>query len=150
MDHSKHKGGPKKLAFMATLHCLLGCGLGEVLGMVIGTALGFSDIATIILAIFIAFVFGYSFTLIPLMRHMSFRKAYPKALASDTVSITTMEIVDNLVLILIPGVLAVSVFSFYFWGSMAIALFVAFLITYPVNLYLIKRGKGHVVVHSSH
>lgn len=150
MDHSTHNIDAKKLAVIATLHCLLGCSIGEILGMVIGAHFGIHDAAAIALSIFLAFVFGYSFTLIPLLRNMSFRKAFPKALASDTVSITTMEIVDNLVIVFIPGALAAGLFTFLFWGSLILSLVVAFFVTVPVNYYLIKRGKGHAVVHSSH
>ena len=147
MEHGKHATDVKKLAILATLHCLLGCSIGEILGMVIGAYFGIHDLAAIALSIFLAFIFGYTFTMIPLLRHMSFRKAFPKALASDTVSITTMEIVDNLVIVFIPGALAAGITSFLFWGSLTLSLIVAFLVTVPVNYYLLKRGKGHALVH---
>jgi len=150
MDHEKHIGNAKRLAVIATLHCLLGCSVGEILGMVIGAHFGIHDAAAIILSILLAFAFGYSFTLIPLLRHMSFKKAFPKALASDTVSITSMEIMDNLVVVLIPGALAAGLTTYLFWGSLVLSLIVAFFVTVPVNYYLIKRGKGHAVIHGHH
>lgn len=150
MEHGKHATDVKKLAVVATLHCLLGCSIGEILGMVIGTHFGLHDAAMITLAIFLAFIFGYTFAMIPLLRHMSFRKALPKALAADTISITTMEIVDNLIIIFIPGALAAGLFTWLFWGSLIFSLIVAFFITVPVNYYLIKSGKGHALVHNDH
>lgn len=119
--------------------------------MVIGTALNFPDLLTIVLAIVLAFMFGYGFTLVPLMRSgMAFREALRIALAADTVSIASMEIVDNLILIIIPGALMAGLDSMLFWGSLAVALFVAFLVTVPVNHWLISRGRGHVIIHGSH
>lgn len=138
-----------KVAVTATLHCLTGCAIGEVLGMVIGTALGLHDIAMIALAVILAFIFGYAFTLIPLLRSgMSFRASFKIALAADTISITTMEIVDNLIIILIPGALMAGLNTALFWGSLAAALLIAFVVTVPVNRWLITRGKGHAVVHN--
>lgn len=146
MEH----GNFKKLSLIATFHCLVGCSIGEILGMVIGTAFGFSNSITILLAILLAFIFGYSFTLIPLLKHLSFKKAMKTAFVSDTISITVMELVDNFVLILIPGALHAHINESLFWVSLFIALFIAFWVTFPVNYYLIKRGKGHAVVHSHH
>lgn len=137
-----------KAAIQATLHCLTGCAIGEVLGMVIGTALGWHDVPTIILAVSLAFVFGYSFTVGPLLRSgLSLGSALKTALAADTLSITSMEIVDNVIIILIPGALMAGLDTVLFWGSLAISLIIAFIITVPVNRWLIMRGKGHALVH---
>jgi hypothetical protein len=156
MDHSVHQERPDgatltRLAVSATLHCLTGCAIGEILGMVIGTALGWSDVPTIALAVALAFVFGYAFTIGPVMRSgLSLRAAIPVALAADTVSITVMEVVDNAVMLLVPGAMDAGLTSLLFWGSLAVALAVAFVVTVPVNRWLIGRGKGHAVVHEYH
>jgi hypothetical protein len=140
-----------QLAVSATLHCLTGCAIGEVLGMVIGTALGWSDLATIALAVALAFFFGYSLTIRPVLRSgLPLRAAVKVALAADTVSITVMEIVDNVIMVAIPGAMEAGVASALFWVSLAIALAVAFVVTVPVNRWLISRGKGHAVVHEYH
>jgi Domain of unknown function (DUF4396) len=140
-----------RTAFSATLHCLTGCAIGEVLGIVIGTALGWSNVATIGLAIVLAFFFGYGLTMLPLLRSgMAFGAVLPLAFASDTLSITVMEIVDNLIIVVIPGAMDAGLGSLLFWGSLAFALAVAFVAAYPVNRYLISRGKGHAVVHKHH
>ena len=140
-----------KVAFSATAHCLTGCAIGEVLGMVIGTALGWSDVATIALAVALAFFFGYSLTMLPLLRSgMALAAVLPLAFASDTLSITVMEIVDNLIMLAIPGAMEAGPTSLLFWASLAFALAVAFVIAFPVNRYLIARGKGHAVVHQHH
>jgi hypothetical protein len=140
-----------RLAVSATLHCLTGCAIGEVLGMVIGTALGWSDLETIALAVALAFVFGYAFTIGPVMRSgLRLRAAIPVALAADTVSITVMEIVDNAIMLAIPGAMEAGLDSLVFWGSLAAALAIAFVVTVPVNRWLISRGKGHAVVHQHH
>lgn len=137
-----------KTSISATLHCLTGCAIGEVLGMVIGTALGFDDFTTITLAIVLAFFFGYTLTIWPLLRSgLKIRRALPIALAADTLSITTMEIVDNAVLIAIPGALHATLVEPHFWLSLGAALIIAFIITVPVNRYLLSRGKGHAHVH---
>jgi hypothetical protein len=137
-----------RTAFSATLHCLTGCAIGEVLGIVIGTALGWSDVATIVLAIVLAFFFGYGLTMLPLLRSgMALGAVLPLAFASDTLSITVMEIVDNLIIVAIPGAMDAGLGSLLFWGSLALALAVAFIAAFPVNKYLISRGKGHAVVH---
>lgn len=138
------------LALSATLHCLTGCAIGEVLGMVIGTALGFSDWGTIALAVALAFFFGYSLTSLPLLRSgLALGSVIPIALAADTLSIAVMEIVDNAVMLLVPGAMEAGLDSLLFWGSLAFALLVAGLIALPVNRWLIARGKGHAVVHRS-
>jgi uncharacterized protein DUF4396 len=140
-----------RTAFSATLHCLTGCAIGEVLGIVIGTALGWSNVATIVLAIVLAFFFGYGMTILPLLRSGMARGAVlPLAFASDTLSITVMEIVDNLIIVVIPGAMDAGLGSLLFWGSLAFALALAFVAAFPVNRYLISRGKGHAVVHKHH
>ena len=140
-----------RTAFSATLHCLTGCAIGEVLGIVIGTALGWSNVATIVLAIVLAFFFGYGLTMLPLLRSgMALGAVLPLAFASDTLSITVMEIVDNLIIVVIPGAMDAGLGSLLFWGSLAFALAVAFVAAFPVNRYLISRGKGHAVVHKHH
>ncbi len=140
-----------RTALSATLHCLTGCAIGEVLGMVIGTALGWSAWATVVLAVALAFLFGYSLTMLPLLRSgLALTAVLPLALAADTLSITVMEIVDNAVMLLVPGAMEAGVGSFLFWASLAFALAVAFVAAFPVNRYLIARGKGHAVVHQHH
>ena len=140
-----------RTAFLATLHCLTGCAIGEVLGVVVGTALGWSTLATIALAIVLAFFFGYGLTMLPLLRSgMTLGAVLPLAFASDTLSIAVMEIVDNLIIVVIPGAMDAGLGSLLFWGSLAFALAVAFVAAFPVNRYLISRGKGHAVVHKHH
>jgi uncharacterized protein DUF4396 len=139
-----------RTAWSATLHCLTGCAIGEVLGMVIGTALGWGNAATIGISVLLAFFFGYLLTLRPLLGHMSFASAARLALAADTASITVMEIVDNLIMLLIPGAMDAGLASVLFWGSLAVSLAVAAVVAFPVNRWLISRGKGHAVVHTHH
>jgi hypothetical protein len=139
-----------RTAWSATLHCLTGCAIGEVLGMVIGTALGWGNGATIVLAVVLAFVFGYSFTLVPLLKEMSFSAAAKVALAADTASITVMEIVDNLIMLVIPGAMDAGLETLLFWASLAGSLAVAAVAAFPVNRWLIARGRGHAAVHSHH
>ncbi len=140
-----------RLAISATLHCLTGCAIGEVLGMVIGTALGWSDLATIALAVALAFFFGYSLTIAPVLRSgLALKAALGVALAADTLSITVMEIVDNAIMLAIPGAMEAGLTNVFFWGSLAVALAIAFVVTVPVNRALIARGKGHAVVHQFH
>jgi hypothetical protein len=140
-----------RLAFSATVHCLTGCAIGEVLGMIIGTALGWSDLATIALAVALAFLFGYSFTSWPLLRSgMSLAAVAPIAFASDTISITIMEIVDNAIILLIPGAMDASLGDIGFWAALAVALLIAGVAAYPANRWLLARGKGHAVVHRYH
>ena len=136
------------VAFSATVHCLTGCAIGEVAGMAIGTALGFTDLATIVLAVVLAFLFGYGLTSLPLLRSgMALGAVIPIALASDTVSIATMEVVDNLIILAVPGAMEAGLDSLLFWGSLAVALVIAGLVAWPVNRWLIARGKGHAVAH---
>ena len=140
-----------RLAVTATAHCLTGCAIGEVLGMVIGTALRWADAATIALAVALAFFFGYSFTIVPVLRSgLALGAALGVALAADTVSITVMEIADNVIMLVIPGAMEAGLTSPLFWGSLAVALAMAFVVTVPVNRALIRRGKGHAVVHAYH
>jgi Domain of unknown function (DUF4396) len=140
-----------RLAFSATAHCLTGCAIGEVLGLVIGTILGWGNVATIALAVVLAFFFGYSLTMLPLLRSgLALSTVLPIAFAADTLSITIMEIVDNLVMVVIPGAMEAGLTSLLFWGSLAFALAVAFVAAFPVNRWLIARGKGHAVVHEYH
>jgi hypothetical protein len=140
-----------RLAFSATVHCLTGCAIGEVLGMIIGTALGWSNLATIALAIGLAFFFGYTLTSLPLLRSgMALAAVVPVALASDTVSITIMEIVDNAIILIIPGAMDAELDDLLFWGTLAVALLIAGAAAYPVNRWLLSRGKGHAVVHQYH
>jgi hypothetical protein len=141
----------RQLAFSATLHCLTGCAIGEVLGMVIGTGLGWDDAPTILLSVILAFVFGYSLTLRPLLASgLAFAAAARLALAADTLSITVMEIVDNAIMLVIPGAMEAGPRSALFWGSLAVALGIAFVAAFPVNYWLIRRGRGHAVVHQHH
>ena len=145
------KGSLNSLAFSATVHCLTGCAIGEVLGLIIADALGWGNFASIVLAIVLAFFFGYSLTMLPLLRaDVALASAIPLAFASDTLSITVMEIVDNLIMLLIPGAMDAGPLDLLFWGSLAVALAIAFVAAYPVNRYLIARGKGHAVVHEYH
>ena len=140
-----------RLAFSATAHCLTGCAIGEVLGLVIGTILGWGTLATIVLAVVLAFFFGYSLTMLPLLRSgMALTAVLPIAFAADTLSITVMEIVDNLIFLVIPGAMDAGLRSLLFWGSLAFALAVAFVAAFPVNRWLIARGKGHAAVHQYH
>jgi Domain of unknown function (DUF4396) len=151
---SVHDAAPRSLnalAFSATAHCLTGCAIGEVLGMIIGTALGWSNGATIVLSIALAFLFGYSLTSLPLLRSgMALSAVIPIALASDTVSITIMEIVDNAIVVLIPGALDASLDEVLFWAALALSLLIAGAAAFPVNRWLLARGKGHAVVHAHH
>lgn len=150
-----HAGADKpslnRLAFSATLHCLSGCAIGEVLGMVIGTALGWGAAATIALAVALAFVFGYLLTMLPLLRaDVAPAAALKLAFASDTVSIAIMEIVDNLVILMIPGAMTAGLLELHFWASLALALLLAGVVAFPVVRWLIARGRGHAVVHNYH
>jgi Domain of unknown function (DUF4396) len=140
-----------RTAVAATLHCLTGCAIGEVLGMVIGTALGWSSLPTVMLAIVLAFVFGYSLTMRSVLRSgLGFGRAVRVALAADTVSIAVMEIVDNAVVLGVPGAMDAGLADILFWGSLAFSLVVAFVVTVPVNRWMIARGRGHAVVHEHH
>ena len=136
------------ISISATLHCLTGCAIGEVVGVMIGTALGWSNEATIFLAIVLAFLFGYTLTSVPLLRAgLALGAVIPIALASDTFSILVMEIIDNLIIVVIPGAMDAGLDDMLFWGSLAFALAIAFVVAVPVNRWLIARGKGHAAVH---
>jgi uncharacterized protein DUF4396 len=138
------------VALSATLHCLTGCAIGEVLGMIIGTALGFSDLGTIALAVALAFLFGYSLTSLPLLRAgLALGAVIPIAFASDTLSIAVMEIVDNVIMVVVPGAMEVGVGDMLFWGALSVALVIAGVFAFPVNRWLIARGKGHTAVHET-
>ncbi len=146
-----HAASLNRLAFSATLHCLTGCAIGEILGLAIATALGWGNGATIGLAVILAFLFGYSFTLVPLVRGgVALGAAVGIALAADTLSIAVMEVVDNAVVLLVPGAMDAGLDSWLFWGSLALALAVAFVAAYPVNRWLLARGRGHALVHEHH
>ncbi|NQX16347.1 DUF4396 domain-containing protein [Rathayibacter sp. VKM Ac-2857] len=153
-DHSTHSGSATtswRTAAAATLHCLTGCAIGEVLGMVLGTALGLPVLGTVVLSIVLAFVFGYALTMRGVLRAgVSWRAAVGIALAADTVSIAVMEVIDNTAMLSIPGAMDAGLASGLFWGSLAGSLALAFVVTTPVNRWLIGRGKGHAVVHRFH
>jgi hypothetical protein len=150
-QHAHDHGSLNRVALSATAHCLTGCAIGEVLGVMIGTALGWGNLETIVLAIALAFVFGYSLTMLPLLRAgLAFAAAAPLALASDTLSIAVMELVDNAILLVVPGAMEAGLDTLLFWASLAFALLLAGMAAYPVNRYLIARGKGHAVVHAYH
>jgi hypothetical protein len=155
-DHDHHHEMPTSgraldaVALSATLHCLTGCAIGEVTGVVIGTALGFSDLGTIALAVALAFLFGYTLTSLPLLRAgFTVSAVIPIALASDTISIGIMEIVDNAILLVIPGAMDAGVGDVLFWGALSVALVIAGMFAWPANRWLIKRGKGHTAVHNT-
>lgn len=149
--HSHHPNALNRLALSATLHCLLGCAIGEVLGLTLGTALGLGNGATIALAVLLAFAFGYALALRPLVRSgMPYRTAIRLALQSDTASIAIMEIVDNAVMLAIPGAMSAGLTDPHFWLSLAIALTAAGIVAFPVNRWLIARGAGHALIHAQH
>ena len=140
-----------RTAVQATLHCLTGCAIGEILGMVIATALGLGNVASIAVAVALAFVFGYALTLRPVLRAgLPLSRAVRLAFASDTLSITTMEIVDNAFIVAVPGAMAAGLVDGLFWWSLLLSLAIAFLVTVPVNRWLIGRGSGHAVLHEIH
>ena len=140
-----------RTAISATLHCLTGCAIGEVLGMVLATWWGWGDVASIALAVTLAFFFGYLLTMTGLLRAgLTFTAALPIAFAADTISITVMEVVDNAVLVSLPGVMEAGLGDVRFWAALAFALAVAFVVTVPINRWMIGRGKGHAVVHEHH
>lgn len=149
MNHEAHS--LTHTAAQATLHCLTGCAIGEILGMVLATALGLGNTASIVLAVALAFLFGYGLTLQPVVRGgVPFRRALRLALASDTVSIGTMEVVDNAFIAIVPGALAAGLADGLFWWSLLLSLAIAFVLTVPVNRALIARGRGHAVIHELH
>lgn len=156
-DYLHHNHDPVKeqslnsVALMATVHCLSGCAIGEIAGMVIGTALGWSNAATITLAIALAFMSGYLLTMLPILRAgYNYKTAMRIAFAADTASIAIMEIVDNMVMLIIPGAMKAAFDSLLFWGSLAAALIIAGIAAFPVNRWLIARGRGHALAHVHH
>ena len=162
-EHAQHEGhhhthtashnatSLNRTAIMATVHCLTGCTIGEVLGMVIGTALGWSNWPTVALAVVLAFLFGYAMTLWPLRKAgIAWGTALGLAFASDTLSMTTMEIVDNAIMLVIPGAMDAGIGTAFFWGSLAVSLIVAGVAAFPVNRWLVAKGKGHALVHVHH
>jgi len=154
-DHEAagHRGGDRswRVAINATLHCLTGCAIGEVLGLVLATWWGWHDAASIALAIGLAFLFGYALTIAPVMAAgLTFRQAVRIALAADTLSIVVMEIVDNAIILAVPGAMDAGLGSGLFWGALAVALAVAFVVTVPVNRAMISRGRGHALAHQFH
>jgi hypothetical protein len=155
MNSHAHEGHAEPslnaVALSATLHCLTGCAIGEVLGMIIGTALGWSEWGTIALAVALAFFFGYALTSLPLLRSgLALSAVVPIALASDTISIAIMEIVDNAIMLLIPGAMEAGLDSIGFYAALTAALIIAGAAAFPINRWLISRGKGHAVVHQHH
>jgi Domain of unknown function (DUF4396) len=150
-DHNGAGSSLSRTAFSATIHCLTGCAIGEVLGMVLSTWWGWSNTGNVALSVSLAFVFGYSLTMLPLLRAgLTLRRSLALAFASDTLSIATMEVLDTFIIFLVPGAMNAGVGDPLFWGSLAGALFVAFWAAFPVNRALIARGKGHAVVHAYH
>jgi hypothetical protein len=162
-DHTGHQHGAGRtaspavaqnlnsVAVSATIHCLTGCAIGEVLGMVIGTALGWGNGQIIVVAVVLAFIFGYGLTMLPLVRSgLAFAAAAKLALAADTASIFIMEIVDNAIMLVIPGAMHAGLGTLLFWGSLAAALVIAGAAAFPINRWLIARGRGHAVVHQHH
>jgi hypothetical protein len=150
-QHGHSDASLTRTAVQATLHCLTGCAIGEVLGMVISTALGLGNAVSIVISVALAFLFGYGLTLRPVLNAgIPFRRAAGLALASDTLSITTMEIVDNAFILLVPGAIAAGLSDSLFWWSLLVSLVIAFAAAVPVNRYLIARGKGHAVMHAFH
>jgi hypothetical protein len=153
MSHAHPSGPPDatRLALDATRHCLTGCAIGEVVGLVASGALGLTTEASVVAGIVLAFVFGYSFTFVPLLRGgMALGRAAGVTLAADTISIVVMEAVDNLVVVLVPGAMAAGLDDPLFWGSLAIGLVIAFAVAFPVNRWLISHGRGHALAHVGH
>ncbi len=159
-DHASHQvgehdhqemGGLNAMALSATLHCLTGCAIGEILGLMVGTAIGLSTGWTVALAVALAFLFGYTLSTFPLVKTgLGVGAALSIVFAADTLSIATMEVVDNLVMAVIPGAMEAGLVNWVFWISMMIALTAAFAAAYPVNRYLLQRGKGHALTHQYH
>ena len=157
-EHAAHEGpgvsAPTSLnrsAFSATTHCLTGCAIGEVLGMVLAAAFGWGNVVSIVVAVVLAFFFGYSLTLGPVLRaDVPLRRAIPLALASDTASISVMELVDNAFILLVPGAIDAELGDALFWWSLGVSLLIAFVFAFPLNRWLIARGRGHAVVQNYH
>jgi hypothetical protein len=153
VEHDQHamNGNVNAMAVSATLHCLTGCAIGEIVGLMVGTALGLTNVATIALAVALAFLFGYSLSTLPLLKAgLALGTALSVVLAADTLSILTMEIVDNVVMAVIPGAMNAGLVNPVFWFGMIIALTAAFVAAFPVNRYLLQKGKGHALTHEYH
>jgi hypothetical protein len=152
VNHAQHETtNTTQLALQATIHCLTGCGIGEILGLAGGTAVGLSNAATLALGILLAYAFGYGLTLVPLLRAgMPLLRASGITFAAETLSITTMELVDNVVVLAIPGAMDAGLADVLFWASLALSLALAFVAAFPVNRWLVARGLGHAVVHGAH
>jgi uncharacterized protein DUF4396 len=151
VDHAAHDQSLNRSAFSATAHCLTGCAIGEILGLVIATAAGWSTVPSIAIAVVLAFAFGYAFTIGPLLRAgVPIRRALALAFVSDTASITVMEIVDNAFILVVPGAMAAGLGDAKFWWSLGVGLAIAFVFAFPLNRWLIARGRGHAVVHQYH
>jgi hypothetical protein len=154
--HEYHHGDAaerslSRTALSATVHCLTGCAIGEILGMVLSTWWGWNNAGSVVLSVSLAFVFGYSLTMLPLLRGgLTLRRSLPLAFASETLSIATMELLDTLIILIVPGAMTATLSDPLFWGSLAGALFVAFWAAFPVNRLLIARGKRHAVIHAYH
>jgi len=149
-DHSHHSGGHEGMALSATLHCLTGCAIGEILGMIIGTSLGLHNLSTVIISIGLAFVFGYALSMKPLLINgIKLNQALKLVLVADTLSILSMEIAENLIMLVIPGAMSAGVSNPMFWVSMSIAFLVGFAVAYPVNKVLLKKNKGHAITHEA-
>jgi hypothetical protein len=145
-----HEEGLSRMAYTATLHCLTGCALGEVLGMIASTALGLTNLANVVISVALAFVFGYTLTSLPLLRAgMALATVAPIALATDTVSIAVMEVIDNAIVVAVPGAIDAGLGDILFWGSLSFGLVVAGIGAFPVNRHLIARGRGHAVLHET-
>jgi len=150
MDHAAHASLTRS-AFSATVHCLTGCAIGEVLGLVIATAAGWSTVPSIAIAIALAFVFGYALTLGPVLKAgVPLRRALALAFASDSASISVMEIVDNAFILIVPGAMDAGLTDAKFWWTLGAGLAIAFVFAMPLNRWLIARGRGHAVVHQYH
>ncbi len=153
MEHAHHRrpDSPTRAAIQATLHCLTGCAIGEILGMVLSAALSLGNALSIVVSVLLAFAFGYALTLRPVIAAgVAPRRAMRLAIASDTVSIATMELVDNAFILLVPGAIAAGLADGLFWWSLLVSLAIAFVLTVPVNRWLIVRGRGHAVMHELH
>lgn len=156
MHHESHpncntKTSTKHMALAATLHCLAGCMIGEMLGVTIGTHAGFTPHATVILASVLAFTSGYTVSTIPLISaKLSFIKAFKLVFVADTLSILSMTIVDNVIMLVVPGAMNKDLTHPMYWTSRLLCMTAAFLVSYPVNLYLLHRGKGHALTHQYH
>lgn len=150
-DHAAMPTSSRSMAVSATLHCITGCAIGEIIGLIAGTALALTNGATIGLAIALSFVFGYSLSMLPLLKNgLGFKKALTIILAADTLSILTMEVIDNSVMALIPNAMNATLVDPLYWISMPVSLIAAFLVAVPVNQFLLQRGKGHALVHEYH